>query len=183
MNSSNFSGDFSGENIKENEGFRKADTIINALFSGVNPDEMKESIALLKSWKSIVGTISSNPVEKNRTGQLLASHSDVVDLKNGILLVETDHPGYIQMLQMYKDYILRGLKKNFPELNIRLLSFRLKGSDAKLNNGLELSEQEKLEQQRLAEAKQKDSNVKLTVDTNLPTDLQKAFEKIKNALD
>ena len=95
---------------------------------------MKESLQLVNGWTSIVSTISSNKAEKNRTGQLLAAHSRIIDLKNGILLIETDHPAYIQMLRIYKDYILRGLKKKFPELEVNTLSFRLKGSEIKLHD-------------------------------------------------
>lgn len=163
-------------NIKENEGFRRADAIINALFPNIDTKQMQDSIALLKSWKEIVGSISSNPNEKNKTGQLLAAHTDVIDLKNGILLVETDHPAYIQMLQIYKNYILRGLKKKYPELDIRMLSFRLKNSDVKLNDAVVMPK----ENERKKEASQSDVN--LEVNKNLPPELQEKFEKLKNLL-
>ena len=64
------------------------------------------------SWKSLVG-------------EQLAAHSHVSDVKNGVLIVEAEHPGWIQLLQLRQSAILRGLEARFPELGLRSIAFRL----------------------------------------------------------
>lgn len=71
--------------------------------------------SVYKSWNKIAG-------------EDLVSHSSVKDLTNGILLVEADHPGWIQLLQMKKKTILRNIHKYYPELDVLNIRFILKSS-------------------------------------------------------
>ena len=72
-------------------------------------------------------------------GEKLAVSTRVVDLKNGVLLVESDHPGWIQYLNFYKKFIIKGIKMEIPELRISSLAFRVAGSDIKLSESYENS--------------------------------------------
>lgn len=91
-------------------------------------------------WKNVVSKIHSNKYESEDSekrmpiGERLAGNTRVVDLKNGVLLVEADHPGWIQYLRFYEKFILRGLKMESPELKITALAFRMTGSSAKLSD-------------------------------------------------
>jgi hypothetical protein len=58
-------------------------------------------------------------------GTDLASHSQPVDIRNEALLVEVDHPGWLQMLHMKKERILRQIAKKFPDLTVQNLQMRL----------------------------------------------------------
>ncbi|MCR5698092.1 MAG: DUF721 domain-containing protein [Treponemataceae bacterium] len=162
--------------------FRRSDEILrydvmmSSLFSNIDAKKMQESIAVSKGWKEIVETISTNPAEKNRTGILLAAHSKVVDLKNDILLVETDHPGYIQLMQNYKTYILRGLKMKYPQLNVKNICFKLKNTDVKIPDY-----QEEIRPAVNAE-EENAAKSKMEVDEKLPPELRDKFEKLKNSL-
>jgi hypothetical protein len=69
-----------------------------------------------ESWKAVVG-------------EHLASHSRVVDLDKGILIVEADHPGWIQLLQLRQTQALNALARRFPDLPLRGIAFRLSGSE------------------------------------------------------
>lgn len=62
--------------------------------------------SLFKSWESIAG-------------ENLAAHSRVVDLKKGVLYIESDHPGWYQMLEMEKNSIKKKVQKQYPMLNIK----------------------------------------------------------------
>ena len=62
----------------------------------------------------------------NIAGEDMISHSTVKDLNNGILLVEADHPGWIQLLQLRKKKILKNVQKNYPELDVIDIRFILK---------------------------------------------------------
>ncbi|MFZ4618631.1 MAG: DciA family protein, partial [Rectinemataceae bacterium] len=47
------------------------------------------------------------------------------DVNNGILIIETEHPGWIQLLQLRQKAILDGLETRYPELNLRSIVFRV----------------------------------------------------------
>lgn len=59
------------------------------------------------------------------TGDVLAAHSRPLDVRNGVFYIEAEHPGWIQLLQMQQNNILKKVKKKFPELKIRSIAFRL----------------------------------------------------------
>ncbi|MFO7781709.1 MAG: DUF721 domain-containing protein [Spirochaetia bacterium] len=75
----------------------------------------EEYVAFFKSWHRIVGTD-------------IAAHTRVTDIRNGALKVEVDHPGWMQMLQMRKDEIVRKVAAKYPQLGVRNIHMRLVGS-------------------------------------------------------
>jgi hypothetical protein len=54
-----------------------------------------------------------------------AAHSRIVELERAVLLVEADHPGWIQILQTKQVQLLKTVIRRFPDLVIRGISFRL----------------------------------------------------------
>jgi len=58
-------------------------------------------------------------------GENLAAHSRPADVRNGIVFIEAEHPGWIQLLQMDQDRILDAIIRKFPELGISGIAFRL----------------------------------------------------------
>ena len=98
-------------------------------------------------WRRVVSRIKSNAENSERDdyidkriplGERLAANTRVLDLKNGVLIIESDHPGWIQYLKFYQSFILKGLKMESPELNISSLAFKLK---AKEENQVDVYEQ------------------------------------------
>ena len=110
--------------------------IVNDVFNAVHLDSAGNARKILSAWEKVLLSIkpykTSEETYNPNEGQNLVSHSRVVDLKHGVLLVEADHPGWIAMLQMYKKYILRGMQMYAPDLDIRTLAFRVKGKRANL---------------------------------------------------
>ena len=53
------------------------------------------------------------------------SHSRIAELEDSILLVEADHPGWIQLLQTKQRELLDAARKRFPEIAFTGISFRL----------------------------------------------------------
>ena len=91
-------------------------------------------------WRKVVSRIKSTAENSEREdlinkrmplGERLASNTRVLDLKNGVLIIESDHPGWIQYLKFYQNFIIKGLKMENPELKITSLAFRLKGKEEK----------------------------------------------------
>ncbi|MDR1025320.1 MAG: DUF721 domain-containing protein [Treponema sp.] len=59
-----------------------------------------------------------------------AGHSRIRELERGILVVEADHPGWIQILQTKAQWILGCTRRYSPELDIRGISLTLSRSGA-----------------------------------------------------
>lgn len=57
------------------------------------------------------------------------SHSRIANLERSILLVEADHPGWIQILQTKQRELLDAARRRFPELTLAGISFRLSRSE------------------------------------------------------
>jgi hypothetical protein len=93
-------------------------------------------------WKRVVSKIRNFNDDENNDkhmpiGERLAGNTRVIDLKKGILLVEVDHPGWVQYLRMYQKFIITGIKRELPELKINTMAFRQTGSSARLNDDYE----------------------------------------------
>jgi hypothetical protein len=54
-----------------------------------------------------------------------ASHSQIVELERNVILIEADHPGWIQILQTKQEGLLASFQRRFPSLAITGISFRL----------------------------------------------------------
>lgn len=155
-----------------NNDYRKANEILTNIFDNLSQNLLKDSANITNGWKYILSSIKSR--NNKNIGELLISHTRVVDLKNGILLVETDHPGYIQTLQMYNSYIIRGMNKKYPELEIKTLSFRLKGTNFELKDIKEKTNEEKYTEEEIES--------KTTIRSDLPEELKIKFEELKKEI-
>ena len=156
------------------ENFSKASDLINEFFDNNSQSKM----SLLTVWSKVVSSVKNN-------GMQLADHSRVIDYKNGTLLVEADHSAWIQILQMNKKYIIVGLQRNLPQLEIRNLMFKLSGQVFKKTEKKELSKAElldilnkkyaPLEEEIEKNYKKDDSN-----DVKINGQLKELFDKLKN---
>ncbi|MDR2759925.1 MAG: DUF721 domain-containing protein [Spirochaetaceae bacterium] len=54
-----------------------------------------------------------------------ADHSRIKELEGAVLLVEADHPGWIQILQTKQKDLLEKIRRRFPQFSITGISFRL----------------------------------------------------------
>lgn len=152
--------------------------------SGNNlPDIWKKVVSRVKSYND-----SDDSERKMPIGQRLAANTRVVDLKNGILLVETDHPGWIQYLKIYQKFIITGLKMEVKDLKVNSLAFRVKGSDFCLSNSYE--QQVKKEQNKMNDfyenqekSLEKYNDSKTTEESKeLPPELKEKFDSLINTM-
>ena len=68
---------------------------------------------LMGAWPDLVG---ERTAEKSRTVKLLGE----------ILVVEVDHPAWVQELNLLKFEILKKIRKNYPQAGIKNIRFTLK---------------------------------------------------------
>ncbi len=169
-----------------------ASDMVLRVIKNLDPQKYREGNKVITLWTQIVESIKSNSINGNYIGKNMASHSKVIDLDNGILLVEADHPGWIQMLTNYKSYILKGFKLKAPELKIDSLAFRLSGTNVELHKmNKKIEEEKEINNQYLnyqkeeKEIEKKGFKYESTEEKTgqkkvLPPELQKMFDDIKN---
>ena len=111
---------------------RKAGDILTALFRDRFGPEFLENaranVDLFSSWKDIVASVWPQSLENGQRQDDIpaaAVHSHVGELENGVVLVEADHPGWIQILQTKQSELLSTVQRKYPELKIRAIAFRL----------------------------------------------------------
>ncbi|MDR3334167.1 MAG: DUF721 domain-containing protein [Treponema sp.] len=84
----------------------------------------EEYTRLFNSWTSIV---------EHYKIAALAAHSRIVEFERHVLLIETDHPGWIQILQTKQRQLLSEFQYRFPDLAITGISFRLSRDPLPIN--------------------------------------------------
>jgi len=111
---------------------KKASDAVNRFFDNLNIRDDKNYAGFYGSWKNLIGLE-------------LSSHTKPLDIKNHILYVAADHPGWMQRLMMNQAVILRKIRKEFPLLDIETMVFQQVSSF----NSLEAARQENKEAQKI----------------------------------
>ncbi|MCX7656064.1 MAG: DUF721 domain-containing protein [Treponemataceae bacterium] len=91
---------------------KKASEILSAFFDNSFLVKGREYAALFNAWKEIAG-------------EQLAAHSRIREFERSIIIVEAEHPGWIQLLQTKQRYLIDSFQKKFPELHIHGICFKL----------------------------------------------------------
>ena len=109
---------------------KKAGEVIAALFRENFGEKFMETArsnaSLFSSWTEIVTEAwQSKTRPEAEDVPAAAVHSRIRELERGMLLVETDHPGWIQILQTKQSELLAVAERRYPELGIKNIAFRL----------------------------------------------------------
>jgi hypothetical protein len=91
---------------------RAAGDVLSAFMDQELSARAEKVSGIFRSWKQVVG-------------ERLSAHSRVSEIEKGIVLIEADHPSWIQLLQMRQEEILGTIRRNWPELPVRGVAFRL----------------------------------------------------------
>ena len=94
-------------------GYKPAGNILSSFFEENLSAKAGKVSEFFKSWRGIAG-------------ERLSSHSRIAEVENGIVIVEADHPSWIQLLQMRQEEMLGAIERGWPELAIRGIAFRLR---------------------------------------------------------
>ncbi len=152
-------------------------------FSNIEKSTFEKNNKLFSVWKKVVTKI-------NGCGQNLYDHTSILDVKNEILIVETDHPGWSQLLQMNSKFILKGLEMYLPEIKITSLAYRIKSANEiscpadydsiikKEKSHMEDKMKEESEKIEKFKNNQKESNKEI----ELPPELKEKFDSIRKSL-
>ena len=173
-----------------------ADMMLQAANINIATTEANEICSV---WRKVVSGVRSfkhdnqDSDKRMPLGERLAGNTRVVDLKNGVLLVESDHPGWIQYLRMYQKFILTGLKMNLPDLKITNLAFRVAGEKVSLSDTYEQQlaksrkEMEHKFEEQEEQLKKYEKNYEKKTDASngtseLPPELLAKFDSIRQSM-
>ncbi|OJF76571.1 MAG: hypothetical protein BKP49_06235 [Treponema sp. CETP13] len=162
--------------------YSSAAELLTNVFDNIDSAQMKKTNSVVNAWKNIVSKIKPD-------GEKLAAHSRIIDLKNNILLVETDHPGWTQLLQMRRSYILKGLKLQFPDLEISTIGFKLKGDNFETTDSQKKPSFESMDKVITERVKDSDKYTKKYIKNDnvnkkqeINPELQKCLDKLRNSI-
>jgi hypothetical protein len=95
---------------------KKAGDLLSAIIDEKTIHQARGYSRLFRSWEWLT--------KKYRIAAA-ADHTRIKDLNRNILIVEADHPGWIQILQTKEHKLLEELRAGFPDLDIQGISIRL----------------------------------------------------------
>lgn len=98
---------------------RKAGDVIFDLlknrFGNDFAETARSSAELFGSWEMIVRKVWPHQVKDGIP--TAAVHSRIRELERGVLLVEADHPGWVQILQTKQSELLKAVQRSFPDVH------------------------------------------------------------------
>ncbi|MFO8042047.1 MAG: DUF721 domain-containing protein [Alkalispirochaeta sp.] len=86
--------------------------LINRFINTIGARDETGVVPFVQAWPKIVG-------------QDKAAHSQVLDVKNGTVLIGVDHPAWLQRMHMDRTRIVARIQQDFPSLNARNLAFTI----------------------------------------------------------
>ncbi len=90
---------------------RQAGDIIRQIFANMKISSRGQTV--FEAWPELVG-------------EETAEHLKIKDIKGKVLLLEADHPGWIQVAQLKKKGFLEKIKEKFPDKNITTIKISLR---------------------------------------------------------
>lgn len=96
---------------------KKAGDLLNSFFDGNVLKQAKGYSEFFGGWRNIVG-------------DQIGAHSRVLELEQNVLVVEADHPGWIQLIQLKQADILKKVQAKYPDFRITAMSIRLRRDGA-----------------------------------------------------
>lgn len=91
---------------------RSARDVVTRFIDSLGFRDTSGVVPFVRQWPDIVGRDQ-------------AAHSRVADIHNGALLIEVDHPAWLQRLHFDRERIVARINARFPKLGVRNLHFRV----------------------------------------------------------
>jgi hypothetical protein len=119
----------------------------------------KESLAVDDAWRRFAG-------------EKIAAHSRIVDIQDGMLEIEADHPGWIQLIQVREAAILALFSQRHPEFGVSAISVRLASNERFKPAATPRVEAEKIDY----------PTERLSTGSALPPELKERMERLEKSL-
>jgi predicted nucleic acid-binding Zn ribbon protein len=92
---------------------------------------MKKIGDLLREYLRERGWLGEDPSSpiflswKTISGEPFSAHSRPLEIEDGVLIVEVDHPGWLQLMNMKKAALLSAIGEAAPRAEVRDVTLRL----------------------------------------------------------
>lgn len=96
----------------DNSPYKDISSLLRAFFDDETVGKGKRYANVFGGWRQVAG-------------ERFAAHSRIVEIERNFLVVEADHPGWIQLLQLRQSQLLSSVQHRFPELELKGIVFRL----------------------------------------------------------
>ncbi len=93
---------------------KKAGDLVRQIMDNISDSE--KYVGIFKKWSDLVGSE-------------FAAHANIKDIEQGYIVVEVDHPGWMQKFQLMERKILKKVQKYYTELEIKGIKLFLKTID------------------------------------------------------
>lgn len=94
--------------------------ILKAYFNDTQIDRADQYHSFFSSWKQLAGIN-------------ISAHTHPRDIRGRVLIVEADHPGWVQLLHMQKRSILRKINREYPQLEVKEIRIVVGGGGERSN--------------------------------------------------
>lgn len=142
---------------------KKASDLLNDFFNIYGINDEKGYAEFFNAWVRIAGP-------------KLSAHARAQDVRRGALIIEVNHPGWMQMLEFKKKHILKQIQKEFPKLEINRLQIRI--VDNFTPPHIQTDKQREVQREKAKPLTASEKTKVKDVNTN-----QKGDERLKNALE
>jgi hypothetical protein len=95
---------------------KRAGDILAVFFDEKTLNKAKGYGTFFSSWAALLESCGLSQA---------VSHSKIANLEHSVLLIEADHPGWVQILQTKQKELLEAARRRFPEITLAGISFRL----------------------------------------------------------
>ena len=102
--------------VKDEDSFSRAGDVLKTIFASIAPSGIHSYTELYASWGEIAGSE-------------MAFHLQPRDIRDGTLILESDHPGWSQKLLLTERKILREIQSRYPELEVRAIHLQIRNTD------------------------------------------------------
>lgn len=151
----------------EDSRVKKVSELLSSFFDGELAAKGEKYVEFSNSWRTIAGA-------------RLGEHSRPAEIRRGMLIVEAEHSGWIQLLQLHQEKILAEIQRRYPDLEVRGVAFVI-GNEAPAEGA---TKPEPLEAARPAtSAPGNDSEPAREATGAIPPELLAKFEKIRKNIE
>lgn len=91
--------------VNDDKDFSRAGDVLKEIFDRIQTTEASEYASFFSGWDSIAGPE-------------ISTHVVPIDQKGSALILEADHPGWIQRIRMKQSMLLASIRSRYPELGI-----------------------------------------------------------------
>ncbi len=83
---------------------KRTEDLIKNFYSNIDMSKFQEYSSLKNKFQQILCRIKEKNAEGEyyNAGEIIKDHCKIVDYKNGMILIETDHPGWTQNFSFIK---------------------------------------------------------------------------------